>query len=117
MSYEGFEQHICKSGHQFTIPCQFLFGMESMEKEKCPYCQEVSAWYNCVDDTNYECWGIINDWSSLLLTREEVVICEFGYSHIVTRATYRVPTKKELNQLRQYLDEELNVFQNCPLRK
>jgi len=117
MSYEGFEQHICKSGHQFTTPCQYFFDSDmEIEKEKCPYCQEVSVWHNCVDDTNNECLGIINDWSSLLLTKEEATTCELGCLHVITRATYRVPTKEELNQLRQYFDEELNNFQNCFLR-
>lgn len=48
MSYEGYEQHICKNGHLFCNHDIYHFEGEEV---RC-YCGAESVWYNQVDDTN-----------------------------------------------------------------
>ena len=48
MSYEGHEQCLCVNGHH-TIEHD-IWGSD--KEWKCPVCQALLAWYNCVDVTN-----------------------------------------------------------------
>ena len=59
MSYEGWEQILCKNGHYHSADCHdYLEYDESvpyldLEKVwKCPTCGERAVWWNAVDVTN-----------------------------------------------------------------
>jgi len=45
MSYEGYDQHICPSGHYWTEDCYVSTGV-------CPECNKLAIWQNPVDETN-----------------------------------------------------------------
>lgn len=101
MSYEGYEQHICKNGHYFEVDAIYGYDAEVF----CDYCRGPSAWMNGVDDTNGDNMGII----PIPLLREKflikdvvVQICNLGHSHTMSEAVFRVPTKEETNPLRHY---------------
>ena len=100
MSYEGYEQHICKKGHRFDADSSGMFEVEGV----C-HCGAASAFCNSVDDTNCESWGIIldKDWDRLKLTdavTEKCPTCE--HVKVIEQATYRVPTKEEHEDMRCY---------------
>lgn len=86
MSYEGYEQHICEIGHLFN-------GDVYQDNTTCPVCDCMSVFHNSVDDTNGYSYGIIPDWElqKLILTKQEVQVCNLGHSHITKEATYSVP--------------------------
>jgi hypothetical protein len=46
MSYEGFEEYLCKKGHYFTQDC-----MDDSPSD-CPYCFSPAVHYHAVDCTN-----------------------------------------------------------------
>ena len=97
MSYEGYNQHLCEKGHRFDESAY-------VDESKCP-CGSPSVWFNAVDDTNYESWGIIVDavWASeFRLTEEERQTCNLGHEHVTVPATYRAPTEEELERFRSY---------------
>lgn len=110
MSYEGFEQHICANGHHFNTGPTYSF--DDDDKPICLICNAKSIFCNCVDDTNCENLGVIleKDWKKLLLTPEESKICNLGHLHVVKEATYRVPSKEELEKLRSYHDIHDNKY-------
>lgn len=45
MSYEGYEERLCKNGHHWTDSC---YG----ESTPCPRCKEKAVWSHSVDCTN-----------------------------------------------------------------
>lgn len=99
MSYEGYEQHICKNGHLFHNYDIYQFKGEEV---RC-YCGAESAWCNAVDDTNCYQEGFI----------PEDLFRSFSYSVLA------IPTEKELKKMQtynegdglRYLDsQELVVF-------
>ena len=93
MSYEGYEQHICKSGHRFDNPDIYSF-----EEAVC-FCGEKSAYMNSVDQTNGGDVGFITQesFNTLLVspTKTETCAC-CGHTKVVERAIYRIPTKTEM---------------------
>lgn len=99
MSYEGYEQHICQNGHRFNTQCSYML---DEDKTMCPICEAPSVWCNGVDDTNCDEYGVIRDWSSLLLTEIESEVCNLGHTHVTEHATYKVPSKEEAEALRCY---------------
>ncbi len=97
MSYEGFEQAICKNGHWKEFSCY-------SERKKCPTCGAPFAWTNGVDETNgideetgvYP--GYINP--QLLLVKPAVVQeCNLGHVHETSPAIYRIPDRSEHERL------------------
>jgi len=101
MSYEGHEQHLCRRGHLWEIPCSFEDAIE-----RCPHCGAESRWRNDVDDTNGDASGTIlpEGWASLRLTNEQTEVCNLGHRHLIKPSTYRVPSEDELFVLRHYWD-------------
>ena len=49
MSFEGYNQLLCKKGHYFNLD---VYDARDIEDIKCPVCKENVAWYNIVDVTN-----------------------------------------------------------------
>jgi hypothetical protein len=98
MSYEGYEQHLCQNGHLFD---NYDILSESLS---CPECKAPSVFYNLVDQTNGEDWGVIlaSGWETLRLTSDEYETCNLGRRHLVTLGTYRIPSAKELEGLRYH---------------
>ena len=104
MSYEGYEEHICKNGHYFTSD-PFYFD----DVPNCPYCKVPAAWTNSVDQTNYYSQGEIGEEvlaKHFLVEPEVVETCNLGYMHTIKQAVYRIPTHEEVQPLRKYYDEE-----------
>lgn len=97
MSYEGYDQVICEDGHLSTVDCWD-------DDSACFICGGKRVWRNGVDDTNCDEMGIIHDFSSLVITPEELQTCNLGHPHVVKHAKYRVPTEKEAEKLRCYKD-------------
>lgn len=103
MSYEGYEQCICKSGHYFEN--HDIYGMDG--EANCPHCKEPAAWVNSVDDTNCESSGIIPEEllrKRFLLTAEIVGKCDMGHMHTVKEAVFRIPTQDETGPLQHHWD-------------
>lgn len=114
MSYEGYEQHICKNGHRFDISSQFDY-WESPSVPSCYHCYKNSVWCNSVDDTNGENTGKILDFSSFLIDAEIVETCNLGHRHLTRPATYRIPSEEETSALRMYWDgEKYEKLENYP---
>jgi len=49
MSYEGYNQFICKKGHLFH---KDAYEWDELDKVRCPHCKAPVAWWNSVDVTN-----------------------------------------------------------------
>lgn len=98
MSYEGYDQHLCETGHLFTTDCYTSF-----QDAKCP-CGKKSVFYNVVDQTNGEDWGFIpqEEWDKLKLQDEIKKQCDLGQWHTIQEATYRKPTLKEKADMQRY---------------
>ena len=97
MSYEGYEQHICKSGHRFDT-----YDIYSLEEASC-FCGEKSAYMNSVDQTNGGDVGFITQesFNTLLVspTKTETCAC-CGHTKQLEPAVYRIPTKSEMSKYR-----------------
>lgn len=106
MSYEGYEQHICKNGHYFNN-YDIYSVMFSDDPVKCSYCQAPSAWRNCVDQTNGPSQGVIpmEKFNAFLVSPAEHQECNLGHFHLTKEAVYRVPTQKETEPLCEYFEE------------
>lgn len=50
MSYEGYEQYICKNGHYWCEDA--LTVMYAEDSVRCPKCKEKPIWENSVNTTN-----------------------------------------------------------------
>lgn len=96
MSYEGYEEHICKNGHRFIL--NDIYNISEDEKIICPHCEEISAFFNGVDCTNEPNQGAISEegWKTLLLEEEISEICNLGHKHITKQAVYRIPSNHEI---------------------
>lgn len=109
MSYEGYDEHLCKNGHRFTTD-PFWCGPGYEEKPICPIagCGKESVWHNSVDETNGPSQGKITEkgWDTLLIADDKkVYTCSHcGHAKLVGHAKYRIPTEEELKQLRVYHD-------------
>jgi hypothetical protein len=95
MSYEGYEQCICKNGHYFELDVMYFW--HEPENAVCDECEAPAAWRNSVDTTNYEEVGEI----PLELLQKHFLISpeEPG-----KEAVYRIPTQEETNPLRHRRD-------------
>lgn len=103
MSYEGYEQHICKNGHYYECDAYYFVGDEYCK------CGAPSAWSNSVDQTNGQPQGKISLYAlhaHFLLTDEVVETCNLGHQHTTSEAVFRIPTREETDPLRQYYDED-----------
>ena len=92
MSYEGFEQVLCKQGHLREFDCwnaPELFDLA----EVCPVCKSVWVYRNMVDETN----GIDENDPSTVRREFEVEVpaligtCDLGHNHITVEARYKIP--------------------------
>ena len=103
MSYEGYVQILCNNGHRFGIDAY-------SDIDNCPYCGESIAFYNAVDVTNCDDYGIIPDviWEKFLISPEKKEVCNLGHEHIVEQAVYRIPSKEEVESMRYYLADDGN---------
>lgn len=101
MSYEGYNQFICKNGHRFDAHENY-----GSQRDRCDVCQAEPAWCNSVDDTNCESDGVILDFSSFVIEPEQKETCNLGHAHVIKHARYRVPSKEEAQALRHYWDGE-----------
>jgi hypothetical protein len=99
MSYEGYEQHICKNGHYFEVDAnEALIG----EEARCFTCKETSAWHNPVDETNYEQNGKIpyEVLHEKYLKEPDICKCDkCGDQHLKT-AIFNIPPAEETVPLR-----------------
>lgn len=103
MSYEGYNQHICKNGHYYTRddigcwededPCDDAWHAKP--------CGERPVWSNAVDDTNCDSYGEI-DMIPFLVSVRISEVCNLGHKHTVEDPRYRVPTDDETATARSY---------------
>lgn len=98
MSFEGHHQFICKKGHLFQEPENY-----GTAKYVC-HCGAKPEWSNRVDDTNCDAYGVIVDFSSLLIAPRKVQRCDLGHDHVTEEARYRIPTQAEAKALQQRWD-------------
>lgn len=102
MSYEGYEQCICKNGHYYERDCW-------AEDAVCGTCKEESAWYNPVDQTNGPSQGEIpyETLKEKFLVKTAVVqVCNLNHEHQIEPAIFRIPTRREVEPLRVYHKED-----------
>lgn len=118
MSYEGYEQILCKNGHYTCFDC---YSVPDLENDwSCSYCNERAVWSNSVDETNgiceedncpemYSgsekcdiCPKRIDGYVELeVKEEEEIEICKCcGSSKVIKERTYKVPKNKghKINQ-------------------
>lgn len=109
MSYEGEEEHLCKNGHRWAMPCQYSFGEIDTQ---CPYCPEVSAWSNSIDHTNGESFGEIpeEEWKKLEISGGCICTCSCGNVHTKEEPRYRIPTEAELKKMRHFWNSETDQY-------
>jgi hypothetical protein len=100
MSYEGYEEALCKNGHRY------FFGAFE-ENARCPYCGADCAWSNSVDTTNCNKDGKLSEkgWNYLLISLEEIQTCNLGHKHVTKEAVYRIPKHREMDSFRTYYDD------------
>lgn len=112
MSYEGYEQVLCKNGHLEQIPAPWW-----SNEYKC-HCGEGVMFTNSVDDTNCDSYGIILEegWKSLLIEEEKTETCSHcNHTKLVSHARYRKPTARDLKRIRmrrEVTDNGDNVWVN-----
>ena len=109
MSYEGFVQIICGNGHYFTVNAMdemYIYGDDVV----CHLCSAKQAWRNSVDDTNCESYGIIRNMEQFLITPAKVEVCNLGHNHIVGWDIFRIPTKEETENAREFLDPDGDFY-------
>ena len=99
MSYEGYEQKICKNGHYWTEDAiEFMWDDEVRE---CYKCGEKPIWENSVNLTNgsFDDEGNrIDGFIELKVKKETSGICsECGEKHICERFYKRYTTTKGLS--------------------
>jgi hypothetical protein len=109
MSYEGYEQVLCRNGHLHSCDCYEFMCYEQADSEDenscytlwhCPTCGEIAAWINSVDVTNGS-WDVdecgdevrIDGYVELEeLSPAETCSCpQCGHTHVVSKPTYRIP--------------------------
>lgn len=84
MSYEGYRQYLCPTGHYWTVDCY------EVDDRNCPVCGRLECWHNSVDTTNGS-WdeegNRIDGYISLELFEEVVCSC-CGH---VKEIRYKIP--------------------------
>jgi len=94
MSYEGYDQHICENGHQFSLDAMNYDNY--MGNAKCHICKAESVWSLAVDQTNDEGFPYTN---FVEIEPKKHETCEHcGHTKLISEATYRVPTEEEMKQ-------------------
>ena len=105
MSYEGFEQHLCKNGHYYCCEPSGYY----CDTTNCPDCGEESAFCNSVDQTNGPSQGELifpNDFEQLKIKGAVIETCiHCGHTKVISQNVYRIPTKEEMEPYRHYYDE------------
>jgi hypothetical protein len=96
MSYEGYTQCICESGHYYT--------RDAFDEDRvCCECGRPAAWSNEVDETNEPDDGKIL-YSALvrnfLAFHAQVETCNLGHEHEISPDIFRIPTREETRPLR-----------------
>jgi predicted nucleic-acid-binding Zn-ribbon protein len=99
MSYEGYDQLLCKNGHYWT--CDAFDNIsynelgQAVHPVSCPYCQNPNVWSNSVDQTNGGDVGFI-DMKQFLVQDREFKTCQTcGCASEIAPAIYRIPSKEE----------------------
>jgi len=89
MSYEGYEQLICRNGHYHIGDCwEIGIGDKAEDNWHCPNCNESLTWINSVDTTSDE--G--NPIKLEIKTSAGTCTCTVcGNIHAVRPETYHVP--------------------------
>lgn len=90
MSWEGYNQVLCKNGHNYDTSADI-----DLKKWTCPFCKKKCAWWNIVDTTNgsYDNGERIDGYVELK-EETEAVNCkcfQCGNMHISKPATYKIP--------------------------
>lgn len=101
MSYEGYEQCICKNGHYFERDCY--------DDSNCHVCHHDAAWANGVDTTNGDDSGYIpvDKLRKLyLVSPVKVEVCNLGHSHVTSPEVFLIPDENVTGTLRTYDDPE-----------
>lgn len=96
MSYEGYEDRLCKNGHHWQ---KDVHGGHNV----CPHCRKKAVWANSVDQTNCEDVGLITPkgWESLLIQPEKTETCgHCNHTKTIEPARYRIPSEEEMKKLR-----------------
>ena len=99
MSYEGYTQGLCQSGHHQT--------KDSYESwEPCFWCKSKITWENEVDQTNCDDVGYIDLDKHFLSVAAEFETCNLGHEHQVKQAVYRIPSEEEQKKYQTRCDED-----------
>jgi hypothetical protein len=121
MSFEGDVQCICANGHRFNrdvYDSHFDDSPAENSTEECwvpvgEYylcnCGAKSVFENIVDNTNCDSDGYIRDreWEQFKITDDKYETCDHcGHSSLVKKATYRIPTREEVQPLRTYVNDD-----------
>jgi len=94
MSYEGWTQFLCSSGHEFTRDVY-----DACPDECCPFCKSPAVWRNGVDQTNgsYDNNGKRIDGYVKLKIKTPAKQCKCtkcGNSHVSQEATFCIPKSR-----------------------
>ena len=103
MSYEGYEEFICETGHYFTEDCY------APNPRKCIFCDSKIEWCNSVDQTN----GIDEDIPQTMPAEiiytigDEWKVDKYGNKYVVDRMSFK---PAENSRWRKYIyHEEIEV--------
>ena len=106
MSWEGYDQIICKNGHLHSVDAYNFYDHEDW---KCPDCGEIAIWWNQVNQTNPCTYDkcelpkaekdICRPFGCNYIKLEEATppefkICNLGYTHCIKQPTYKIPKGK-----------------------
>ena len=99
--YEGFCQAICMRGHYSVFPDNRM-----LEEQTHCDCGVPYAWWNFVDDTNCDQYGVIPNFvmDKFIIKPQVVEKCNLGHEHVTSRAVYRFPTEVETLQSRHWCE-------------
>ncbi len=105
MSYEGYEQLLCASGHYWTEDVHYHGELT------CNACKQPPVWRNDVDETNGEGAGYIN-MADLLVSEATFDECSHcGHRSELQPARYRIPSEEETHRLRLIFHQESGTWQ------
>lgn len=99
MSYEGYEQLMCKNGHAWSQDASYNY--DDTFGQQCAICSSPAIWWNAVDTTNgsynIDCYGNeirIDGYVKFeVLTKAETCICSCSHQHTKpgSETTYKLP--------------------------
>ena len=96
MSYEGYVQCLCVSGHYTTVDCYFF---DNFDTWCCPVCQKALAWRHHVDITNGsfdDDGNRIDGHVELECIEENFCTCpDCGVQHRSATPVFRIPKSDE----------------------